>query len=61
MDEHVLGDGGGRGRVGRGLLEAGRQGGRDEDLESAHVSGIAGILQAILVALEEKLELIPEK
>ena len=52
MDEHVLGLRGG------GLL-VGHKGGRDGDLEPAHVSGIPSVLQAILVAFQEKLELVP--
>ena len=37
------------------------QGGGDGDLEPPHVTGIAGILKAILIALQKELQLEPEQ
>ena len=50
VHEHVLG-------VGVGLAGVDVVRGGDGHLETAHVPGVAGILQTVLVALEEKLEL----
>ena len=54
VDEHVLGEGA-DGAAGEGGRHA------DRDLEAAHVARVAGVLQAVLVALQEELELEPVK
>ena len=48
MNEHVVGDGQER------LLETDAR--RDGNLEATHVTWVAGVLQAVLVALHEELE-----
>ena len=54
VDEHVLREA----EQGGGVHH---EPGRDGDLEPPHVPGISRILEAILIALEEKLELEPGK
>ncbi len=53
MHEHVVGDGH------KVALHAGVE--RDDHLEATHVSRVPGILQTVLVALEEELEKVPGK
>ena len=53
VDEHVVRDGE------QLALHAGHGG--DDHLEPPHVPGVSRILEAILIALEEKLELEPAK
>ncbi len=55
VDEHVLGDA----DNGAGRLVEAVQGG-DGHLEAPHVARVARVLQAVLVALQEELELVPE-
>ena len=54
VDEHVLAEAEQAGRVHV-------QGGRHRDLEPAHVPRVAGIFKAILIALQEELQLEPER
>ena len=54
VDEHVLGEAEQRGRV---HVEAGGH----RHLEAAHVSRVAGILQAVLVTLQKEFQLEPKQ
>ena len=53
VDEHVLAEAEQAGGVHV-------QGGRHRHLEPPHVPGVAGIFKAILIALQEELQLEPE-
>ena len=54
VDEHVLGGD-------ERLVGVEVEGGRDGHLEAPHVPRVAGVLQAVLVALQEELQIVAEK
>lgn len=54
VDEHLVGE-----DVRVASVDVG--GGADGHLEAAHVTRVAGVLQAVLVAFQEKLQSVSEK